>query len=214
MRKREAIGIITTCAAMYDKNLVNRNFLFVYGSEEQPFYMETVFLPRHFLHLTGVKLPEDKGNDPELAQSSVDFYQRALKHRLRESDFVMSNDGTVEMKLSVLTSLMNIHKVSKMVGTYDSSKALLSTEKLAGTVTACMGFVREKSSGYFVPNTALREDIRNITLRPQEKVLCVLQKEVKDATYTAICYKAKTVQLKDIPFSEKVVLPQEMTPAI
>ena len=67
------------------------------------------------------------------------------------------------MKLSVLSQIMNIHKTAKMVGDYDNTKSVLFTEKIVGTVTACVGFVRE--GNYYLPNTTLREDIRTITVR-------------------------------------------------
>lgn len=122
MTKKEAIRIIVECARLYHENLEGKNLLFIFGAPQNPERFETVFMPRHILHLTGVytKL------------SSSDFYDRCLKSRLSVSDFVMPNDGTVEMKLAVLPQLMRISKTAKMIGDYDSSKSLLYTEKLAG----------------------------------------------------------------------------------
>lgn len=75
---------------------------------------------------------------------------------------------------------------------YDSSKTLLYTDKLIGNVTACLGFIQR--DGFYIPNTALRQDMRDISTR-QQKVLAVFRKERKAAQYTELCYIAKGVDL-------------------
>ena len=62
----------------------------------------------------------------------------------------------------MLPEMVNIHKIARMIGSYDQSKVLLYTERLVGSVRGCMGFVTE--GDYYVPNTVLREDIRKIRL--------------------------------------------------
>lgn len=179
MTKKEAIRIIVECARLYHENLEGKNLLFIFGAPQNPECFETVFMPRHFLHLTGVytKL------------SSSDFYDRCLKSRLSVSDFMMPNDGTVEMKLAVLPQLMRISKTAKMIGDYDSSKSLLYTEKLAGGVSACMGFVFDQ--GFYKPNTALREDIRNVSIKPQKRILAIYRKAIREAQYKELCFLQK-----------------------
>ncbi|MBR1496409.1 MAG: hypothetical protein IJ617_02145 [Oscillospiraceae bacterium] len=100
-------------------------------------------------------------------------YDRCLTRSLRTSDFSIPDSGTIEMKLSVLPQMINISKTAKMIGEYSFSKSLLYTEKLAGNVTACVGFVRDDR--FYIPNTVLREDIRDITKRPQKRVLAVFK---------------------------------------
>ena len=84
-----------------------------------------------------------------------------------------------------------------MIGEYSFSKSLLYTEKLAGNVTACVGFVRDDR--FYIPNTVLREDIRDITKRPQKRVLAVFKKEMKEPVYSELCYHAKGINLSRIP---------------
>ena len=96
MRKEEAAKIIIGCAKMYHENLENNNLLFIFGLPQMPEYFEAVFLPRHFLHLTGALIPATH------FISSTDFYDRCLKSRLSLSDFCIPKDGTMDMKLSVL----------------------------------------------------------------------------------------------------------------
>ena len=188
MRKDEAIRIITDCAKLYHANLENRNLLFIFGDNNKFDFFESLFLPRHYMHLTGIK---------PLSRSirSSDFYNLCLKGQLPASFFTFQENGTTEMKLSVLSRIVNIHKTAKMVGDYDYTKSLLITEKIVGTVTACLGFVRDGE--YYAPNTILREDVRDVTIKPQSKVLAVLSKTINEKQYTFYTYLATGVS-KDI----------------
>ena len=189
MQKEDAIRIMVECAECYRDELVNRNLLFVFGTLQTADQFETAFLPRHFLHLTGVGIARG-------AISSSEFYDRCIHKRLRSSDFDLPEDGIADMKLAVLPQLMHIYRTAKMVGDYDNTKSLLYTEKMAGNISACMGFVRENH--FYVPNTALREDIRDITRRPQKRVLAVFRKAIKDSFYTEMCYIAKGIDSAQI----------------
>jgi hypothetical protein len=195
VKKEEAAKIIIKCAQEYEINLNNKNILFVFGSLDHPMFFETTFFPRNFLHLTGAKLPLSKPN-------SSNFYEKALLKILQPTDFYLAADGTTEKKLSVLPQLIRIHKTAKMVGTYSSSKALLYTEQLAGTTTACLGFVQEDS--FYIPNTALKEDIRKITKRPQQRVLAIFRKDIESHCYQELCYRAKGIDVNSISFSAHI----------
>lgn len=201
MKKEDAIRIITNCAKLYHENLEGKNLLFLYGSPQLPQHFEAVFLPKHFLHFTGVALV------PQRIVSSIDFYDRCLNRNLSPSDFGMPDSGTVEMKLSVLPRMMKISTAAKMIGEYDLSKSLLYTEKLAGNVSACMGFVQD--DGYYHPNTILKEDIRDVTKRPQKKVLAVFGKTLQAPTYTEVCYIAKGIDLSIVKDLPKVITYQQ-----
>ena len=146
MRKEEAMRILTSCAKQYSSNLVNRNLLFLFSADSTVSFIKALFLPKHFLHLTGVELLS-----PGMGAS--DFYRSCLSSQLSPGYLKLARDGTTEMKLSVLPTIMNIQKTAKMVGEYDMTKTRLFTEKIIGTVTACLGFVRE--GDYYIPNTVL-----------------------------------------------------------
>ena len=135
--KDAAIRIITSCARQYDDNLKNKNLVFLFDdSSNGVAYIETLFLRRNFMHLTGV-VPSGKG------MRSTDFYDISMRGQLSPRHFELHKDGSSDLKLSVLSMIMNIHKTAKMVGDYNLTKSLLITEKIVGTVTACLGFVRE-----------------------------------------------------------------------
>jgi len=142
MKKDEAIRILTTCALQYYSNLENKNILYIFIENGKMNSFESLFLPRHFLHLTGVKIISR-------GVKSTEFYRLCLKSQLPKSVFTFHENGTTEMKLSVLPQIMNIHKTAKMVGDYDNAKSVLFTEKIVGTIRACVGFVRE--GNYYLP---------------------------------------------------------------
>ena len=190
MKKEEAIKIMTKCAKDYHTYLENKNLLFLFGSKENPYFFEAVFLPRHFLHLTGAQISKNR------ISGSSEFYKKALKNQLSPNDFSLTSNGTTEMKLSVLPQLMKIYRSAKMVGDYNFTKSVLYTEKLVGNITASLGFVRDNR--YYIPNTALKEDIRDITTKPQSRILAILKKSKNESYYEEICYKAKGILLQDI----------------
>ena len=150
---KEALRIIHNCALDYKNNLAHKNILFVTLKDSVAAYFEVAFLPRNFLHLTGV----------QTKLRSADFYYLAVRDRLREQDFRFAFDGTTDKKLDVLPILMKIHLTARMVGDYDYSKSFLVTDKIAGTVTAAMGFRKNGESDFYVPNTALSTDMRDVT---------------------------------------------------
>lgn len=207
MKKQEAINIILDCAKLYQKNLLGNNLLFIFRNSNNIEYFEAVFEAKHFLHLTGIRLEKNNG--------SANFFRNIISNRLNPSDFRFASDGTTELKLQVLTNLMNIHCRANMVGEYASIKYELFTEKLAGNVTACLGFVRDsKNYNYYVPNTALKEDIRDISKKPQQRILAILRKPIKQPTYAEICYTAKGISFSEIKFKEKenLVAPELLAP--
>lgn len=197
MKKENAIKIITECAKIYNENLENKNLLFIFGAEKSPEFFEASFLPRNFLHLTGIKIFEEK------IFGSVDFYERCLRGKLSPSDFSFADNGTTDMKLSILPKLMKIQTCAKMVGIYDYTKSVLYTEKIAGNIYACMGFIKEND--YYIPNTALREDIRDISLRPQKRVLAIFKKDIPQKLYCTIpCYSAKKIDISCLISSDNL----------
>jgi len=185
MKKSEALKIIVECAKLYSRNLVNQNLLFVCDGAEGISSIETVFLPQNFMHLTGVAI-RDK------SQSSVTFYNACVNGKLTPALFEMNRDGTTRMKLSVLPQIMNIHKIARMMGDFSENKMRLHTEKIVGNVHACIGFVHApRHKGFFVPNTVLREDIRDVVEKPTRKIIAVFRKPVNADEYVDCTYRTK-----------------------
>ena len=161
--------------------------MFVTTQDASTACFEAAFLPRNFLHLTGARTK----------LGSIEFYNMALRGRLDERGFDFMADGTTEMKLNVLPQLMNIHVSARMAGDYDNSKSLLVTDKLAGTVTAVMGFTKTSDNGAFVPNTALNTDLRLISKKPIQRIAAIFQKMKQDEKYSTLTYIAKGLTIDD-----------------
>ena len=127
------------------------------------------------------------------------FFRAAINRRLGEKDISLSTDGTSDLKLDILPKLMNIHISARMVGDYDNSKPLLITDKFAGTTTMAMGFVQ--INGIYIPNTALKKDVREITSKAtRRKVAAVLIKARSDVLYKRLTYLAKGLTIDDALF--------------
>ena len=188
MEKQEAIKIITTCAQNYKTNLENKNLLFIFGNQHKAEYFETLFLPQNFIHLTGIESKHHLGTS--------EMYEKILNNKFSKNDFGFKSDGTAELKISILSKIVQVQGNAKMIGEYNNVGTSLYTEKIAGNVSACLGFVR--NGNYYVPNTALKEDIRKITIKPQKRILAVLRKPTKDEQYKEITYLAKGINFEEL----------------
>lgn len=109
---------------------------------------------------------------------------------------------TTEMKMRVLPSLMKKNLSAKMLGDYNMSQPKLYTDKIAGSLSACMGFVRDGGEGRFVPNTVLEGDIRT-KVKTADRIIATYRKSRSEEQYSEIVFTAKKVEW------EKIVLPEE-----
>ena len=97
--------------------------------------------------------------------------------------------------------IIGIDRTAKMVGDYNFMNTLLYTEKFAGNVTACMGFVN--GGGYYFPNTVLKEDVRNIT-QFNIRVLATYKKSVKEPLYKEATYFAKGISKSMLTLTDEI----------
>lgn len=192
--KQQAISIITDCAAKYKENLDGYHLLFILKDKHKHISsLEVGFNPYNFLHLTGIKLADEI--------TATDFYERCLNHKLSHEDFSFASDGTTQLKLEILPQLMTKNISAKMVGDFNSHNPKLYTEKLAGGVKACLGFVKTNYSEY-VPNTVLNIDIRMATSLPLQ-IIATYRRKKSSSTYNELVYKAKKIDWNSITFPEK-----------
>lgn len=178
MQKSDAIKIIIPCAEAFRDSLENTNLLIAYKENDILKTFKAVFLPRHFMHLTGVKRPEGS------MMTSVQFYQKCLDHRLSEDDFEFAADGTTQLKLSILPQIVKRNLSANMIGNFQERSFRLYTEKVAGSISACVGFVLDNNTRFYVPNTVLKRDTRDVTQSKYSRILVTLQKGTADAVYT------------------------------
>ena len=84
----EAAGISIRCAADYQKNLENKNYIFIFQNREtnQIDFFEAVFLPRHFIHLTGLHYTENYRAELQLKEKELgarNFYDECLNKTIK-----------------------------------------------------------------------------------------------------------------------------------
>lgn len=197
MTNKEIIETIVKSAKDYKNRLEGQTILFIYNdkSEKKKFkqvkFIETIYFITNFLHLTGIKTKD----------TAADFYRKAISQKLTANDLQLNNltekeRFNVERKLEKLKKLMEIEQLAKMIGSYDDTiKNKLYTEILIGNISCCLGYVKHRDSKYYVPNTALDEDIRDITYT-NNNILAIMKKYKKEKRYSKITYLGKNIDLK------------------
>lgn len=187
--KSEAIKIIVACAEKYCVELENRSLLFLCLDKNKHLVAHEFFFNGYnFMHLTGVKVSSSQDQ-----MSANLFYEKCLSHKLSPNDFEFAEDGTTILKLQVLPTLMDKRLSASMIGNFDSNRPRLYTDKLAGSVKACMGFIMDGSNGQYVPNTVLQEDIRNY-VGSYARVIGVFRKHNQEDGYSEVTYRASNVE--------------------
>lgn len=203
MNKSEARKILFECAELYRDNLIDKNILFLYADKHKRIStLETQFLTTGFLHLTGVKFGERR-------MAAGSFFDKCMNKRLEIDEFELASDGTTEMKLRILPVLFRKNLSANMVGDFSARTPVLVTEKLAGGVKGCMGFVYDQESGYYAPNTILNLDIRTY-ITNQQRIVATFRKTKKAATYTEMVYLAKKINMNELRFPEKYLYLREL----
>jgi hypothetical protein len=186
--KVEVLRIIFDCAALFEKNLAQKYVLFVTDSPNNTSDFESLFMPHNFKHLTGA----GKKN-----MDAMVFYKRAIDKRLGTEDILIDQRGFTDLKLDVLSRLMNIHNTARMVGDFDGLSEKIVADKFAGTTTSAMGF--ELSDDIYIPKTALRASVNSITKKEsRSRITAIFVRNKSDSIYTHITYRARDVELKQL----------------
>lgn len=195
LKPLEMFNIISKCLKDYDKNLKNKKVMFIIESKDKRISKEEVFFPKSsYYHLTGVVLYDKYGKKI----NSYDFYDLIKSQRLNlKTHKIKSKDNTTDLKLEVLPQLMRIDKMANMIGEFANFNMFLQTEKIAGNVNACMGFVRDHELNTYVPNTVLKKDIRDIT-NNSNKIIAILKKDLTENLYKNITYLKHNYEVVDI----------------
>jgi hypothetical protein len=193
--KKEALAIVFAAADAYQKNLIDHSLLFLCMDKHKRTYcVEVTFDRSNFQHLTGLE------TDPSIITPSH-FFQLCLDRRLKESDFEFAENGTADWKLEVMPRVFQKNLSANMLGMYNQSQPVLSTERIAGSVSVCMGFVRDGGVGRYVPNTVLKGDIRNLVYVP-DRIIATYRKTPKEDKYSEIVYAAKKLDWSTIKLPE------------
>ncbi|MDR0918702.1 MAG: hypothetical protein LBM93_05560, partial [Oscillospiraceae bacterium] len=181
-------------AELYKNNLENKNIMFVFQNGNNLEYIETAFLNENFQHLTGV---EYRG-----LKDTVEFYELCLKSKLEENKIKQSNPKLIKLKFDVLNETMKIHQTANMIGSYNGNGYSifpeLKTDKLAGSVNACLGFIPIKD--YYIPNTNLNTSIfpnklKFLLSNDKSPILLTFRKNITEEKYTELTRYKKNLDL-------------------
>ena len=140
-----------------------------------------------------------------MRNQSINFYRKCIENKLGLDEFQFKQDGTTQLKLVVLPTLMDITKITKITGDYNNVRPYLFVDKVMGGVNFCLGLSKEDN--VYVPSSALLEDIKKLTDTPSQ-VLAILEKDRDEEIYSVIKYVTKGLNI------HKINLPQEITTMI
>lgn len=88
---------------------------------------------------------------------------------------------------------MNIPFSARMIGDFIGAHLNLYTEKVAGTTTACLGLALHGNE--YIPNTILKEDIRNITPKPPGKIFAIFRKPIRQNIYSELTFQSGSTDI-------------------
>lgn len=208
MENKEILKELFRCAELYHENLEGRSILLISSNNSlnRISTVEAAFGPSNFLHLTGVKFEKGAEISPSV------FYSRCLNRRLSASQFILAEDGTSELKLSVLPEIFGSkHLSAKMIGDFHDRRQALFTDKLAGNIRCCVGLVFNSDQKVYVPNTVLRTDMRD-SIENQQRIILTYRKSIDDDQYSELVYKAKNISWSRVSLPSEfsyISLPEE-----
>lgn len=194
-RQKQILSIVSKCVEEYDNNLINKKVMLILENKDKTIGKEEVYFPKSsFYHLTDTRIKEKNGRE----LNSYEVYDKIRDNKITLNQYIIeSKDKTTDLKLQVLPQLMRIDRMANMLGDFTNYNMFLQTEKIAGSVNACMGFIKDTKLNTYVPNTALKKDIRDIT-NNRSKIIAILKKDITENLYRNITYLKNNYQIEDI----------------
>ena len=187
---------------------MNKKLIIIYRErkDNRIHHIEVAFYDRNYQHLTGLELADVNGN--VLHHQAKNFYRKCIKNKLGIDEFQFKQDGTTNLKLAALDSLMDVSKITKITGDYNGGRPYLYVDKIMGGVNFCLGLSQEDD--VYVPSSALLEDIKKLTDSPSQ-VLAILEKGISDNIYETVKHVAKGLNLNnlDLPDETKQLISLE-----
>ena len=199
LTKEEAVKKLFIYAKIYQDKRLNKMFLIIYKDRInlKLNYIEVLFLKRNFQHLTGIDLIDKNGNI--LHGQSHNFFRKCIQKKLTPKEIAFKQDGTTQLKFEALPTLMNINKVTKIVGDYNNLRPYLCVDKVVGGVNFCLGLKQNRDDDLYFPASALNFDIRDLSIYSSQ-VIAIFSKENIESIYETVQYTAKGVNLNNINF--------------
>ena len=191
--ENEIIKNICESAQLYQKNLLNKNIMFVFENNNTLSFIETLFKDYNFKHLTGISYKK----------SSKQFFCDCINRKISPKNIIFEKEKIpfTYLKMEVLTSAMSINKIAKRLGDYDYNKEKLEIEKVIGNVRLCLGFSNILNNGrrtrYYYPKTLLKDKINSNSCNTY-KIVAILSKEKNKTLYNEITYLSKDLLLSNL----------------
>lgn len=204
MNKKQLLTPLSKGAKTYQKFLLGRSFLFIGQGEEKGQYLnfEVLFEKSNYMHLTGCKIKD--------GYSADQFFDLCISQRMELNLFTYVPEAFV--KVSMFESIFSLPYSARMLGNFAGSGNFLYTEKLAGSVRGCMGFVLGDNAPYYSPNTVLQADIRDLAVKPH-KILAVYQKAADAPLYDPLPVStAKELRRKTLVWPKDIACKIAMLP--
>jgi len=89
-----------------------------------------------------------------------------------------------------------------MIGDFNNNGVALKTEKLAGSVSACLGFV--PYGRFYVPNSNLSVSIKE-KVDYYKPILVTFRKNIKDDEYSEITYTKKGLDFSTLTLPTEIL---------
>ena len=192
MEKKELLKKIYTAKDIYDRTVLNKNFLYIYkNSITNKFeYIESLNLNSNFLHLIGVKTP----------LKPKEFYKLLENKKIKLNDIEEREDGWTKVKLDIFHRLPILFNSPIQISLQDNMYTLAFQADLIINKPALerediiLGLKKNKESDYYSPSSVIKR-------KPQllgnhfSRVLFILSKNMNEPKYTEIKYSVEDLSL-------------------
>ena len=190
--KNKVISVIHEAAVKFEKNLNNKDIMFLTKQGNSVRSYEIEFSSFHFKHFTGVKSN----------LSAVRFYSAAKSRKLTENDLFIQEPFLVQKKMNILESAMSLPYTAKMVGDFNYFGIKIQADIASGNNTFTMAFRNDENQSLY-PVSVLEEDIRKST-KAASPIVVVLRKDKRAKEYDEITYVSKNINISNLHFPKEI----------
>lgn len=190
---------------LFKSNLLNKKVMFVYETRDRQIRVDEMFFPKScFLHLTGLNAIDNKGKK----YNAYNFFKDMDEGTINTYNLLRKNN-TTDLKFNVLSNLLKIDKTANRIGLYNENNQIFlgtrfNTSKLAGGAKGCMGFVLDKDTKVFIPNTVLDLDINKV-LNETSQIVAIFKKDFLENNYAEMTHLKKNYDIAKILNNKEVL---------
>lgn len=195
MEKKELLKKIYIAKEIYDKTVLNKNFLYIYKNSitNKMEYLESSNLASNFLHLTGI----------ETAIKAKEFYKLLNNNRLNLKDIKEREDGWTRVKLDIFPRLPILFNSPIQISLQDNMYTLAFQADLIINKPSLekediiLGLKKNKNNDFYVPSSIIKRK-PNLLGNHFSRVLFIFSKNITDIKYSTLNYKVNDFLLKDL----------------